>query len=163
MNRHDPDALRRARFVEWFEKHYGGRGGKTRFARDSGANGETAFSLGRVSQLMREDQPFGEDAALNIARRFGLRDDYFLRDEPAVESDVAGLSPRALAIAKRLDSLKDQPERLEWALRVCDLVAFAPPPKSPQEIFRALLAVYEGHQATLKRPRQKRTEPGRTP
>jgi hypothetical protein len=78
-----PDNARRRRFVAWFNDRYrkvDASARRKQFMQDSAQTGEPPLSKGRVAQLFRNDLAFGEEAAINLARRFQLRDDYFLTD-----------------------------------------------------------------------------------
>lgn len=68
---------RRARLAKLVETVYKGDRGK--FMKASG------LSKGRVSQLLDKDEPFGDVAALRLARKLGLRLDYFDRSDEQAE------------------------------------------------------------------------------
>jgi hypothetical protein len=91
----------------------------------------TGLTHGRVSQLFDEQQPFGEQAAANLAEKLGLALHYFEHDahgtEPAegasgarsawmlseLERDVLG-ALRALPAEQRLRIAADVVEQAEW-------------------------------------------------
>lgn len=68
----DTDSLRRIGFTQWFN---------ARVLRDGSRNdfmGATGYSKGRVTQLLDESKPFGEDAASRIEDAYQLGSGYFL-------------------------------------------------------------------------------------
>jgi transcriptional regulator with XRE-family HTH domain len=70
----------------------------------------TGYTKGRLSQLLDGNggQPFGEKAAENLARKLGLRPDYFERDEadaPAIVVRI-GAKPARDATPRELELLR---------------------------------------------------------
>lgn len=63
------DDERRQRFVDYFQREL--KGDRARLM------AKTGLTKGRVSQLFKEDQPFGEKAAAALAEKLGLPGDYF--------------------------------------------------------------------------------------
>lgn len=49
---------------------------------------KTGYSKGRITQLLDKNEPFGERAAENVARRAGLALDFFENPEAALAPDV---------------------------------------------------------------------------
>lgn len=65
------DATRRQEFLAFFEKSYGGD--RQKFA------AATGVSKGRVTQYFDPDEPFGERAAVGLAKRLGVAPDSIFR------------------------------------------------------------------------------------
>lgn len=74
------DAARRQRFASWLETALGNDRAKLMQ--------RTGLTKGRVTQLLDPDEPFGERAASNLARKLSLPEDYF---ERSVTADVAAI------------------------------------------------------------------------
>lgn len=82
------DADRRRRLLAYVSTLRGGRAALARAAN---------ISKGRVTQLLKDGQPFGERAGIALAQRLGLDDDYFEVDPiappPAPPRDFSGDHP----------------------------------------------------------------------
>lgn len=65
------DESRRAAFRSFYERHY--RGDRARFLE------KTGYSKARLTQILNANEPFGEEAASNVAARLGLDPEYFNR------------------------------------------------------------------------------------
>lgn len=64
------DEARRQHFKSWFDLGPF-KGDRAKLLR------KTGLTKGRITQLLDGNEPFGERAATNLARRLGLKDDYF--------------------------------------------------------------------------------------
>lgn len=79
------DAARRAAFRAYFERNL--EGDRAAFMR------RTKYTKGRLNQFLDDDQPFGERAATNVARKLGLAPDYFLRGADRTEVEAQNAAP----------------------------------------------------------------------
>lgn len=90
------DAARRRRFIAWHEATFGTeRGAKKSLMDETGKHGHPAYSKGRITQFFDPSEPFGEDAAVELALRLGKPPNFFLVDhvaEPTAEYLVSGLA-----------------------------------------------------------------------
>lgn len=78
-------AIRRARFLAWYQGNFGGlphAEGRAKFMRATAKVGGKPISKGRVTQLFDPEEPFGEQTARNLGKRLGLGADWFLADRP---------------------------------------------------------------------------------
>lgn len=76
------------------------QGGRAEFHKRVG------LTAGRITQLLDDEQPFGERAALAIARKLRLPDDYFERKPGAF-----GLLPEHMALIHAYDALLPEQQR----------------------------------------------------
>jgi hypothetical protein len=68
------------------------------------------ITKGRVTQLLKNTEAFGERAAMTMAVRLGLPEDYFLRDPDEAEAAATGrrYSTQALDLAQAFDARCDE-------------------------------------------------------
>jgi hypothetical protein len=132
------DSERRARFIAWFKDVYGepdSAEARKKFMADSAGSGDLAFTKGRVSQLFSDQHPFGEKAARNIAERFGLGEDFFLR-EPLGKTGDPTHTAESQTMADLRDIERINPEM--YAKLVAQLHQIAAGARASDKILRPL-------------------------
>lgn len=67
----------------------------------------TGLTKGRVTQLLDDNEPFGERAASSLARKLGLPPDFFERDEESAAAAAPGVTVRSGAKAARLATAEE--------------------------------------------------------
>jgi hypothetical protein len=154
---------RRRRFKAWFEGaplH-----GKTssELARKRLME-KTGLSAGRVTQLMDEDEPFGERAGRKIAEAFGLVPDFFDRDweDPAAGRRLTLEQERLLVLWDRLPQRArnrllgeayDEATKAAGAKVLLSEQGIEPPAPSLQEVINEVQRESAGGNAPARTPK----------
>jgi len=128
---------RRRRFIRWFALTYGeGDQARALLMKATGRDGDPPITKGRVSQFFDPKQPFGEEAAIKLAKRLGLQDDYFLVDRPEFgeqpDLDRAAIESTVLTDLRDIEEINPE----TYAKLVADLHSIAEGARAAHRVIR---------------------------
>lgn len=91
-------------------------------------------SNGPLGRLRNQEDDVGIDTLDRLATATGLQPWQLLHPQGHKAQTTGELSEEALAIARALDRLQDDPRRRDFALRLCEIAVSGSPPSSPAQM-----------------------------